>query len=427
MLDYKYIKDNIEAVKENVKRRKVDANPDLVVKLYKKRNDTIHEIEELRQKRNQNSSQMKKKLPQEERERLIKEGRELKSRISELEKQLSDIERELENEAIKIPNMSHPDAPIGEGEEDNVEIKKWGEIPSFNFKPKDHLELGTTLDIVDFDTATKVSGQKFYYLKNEGVFLELALVNYALETVKDENFIVTITPDIAKDEIARGIGFNPRGSESNIYHIEDTDTCLVGTAEITLGGYYANEILKKEVFPIKMAGLSHCFRREAGAAGQFSRGLYRVHQFTKVEMFIYSLPEESEKMHQYLVSVEEKIFQGLGLAYRIVDTCTGELGGPAYRKYDIEAWMPGRGENGDWGEVTSASNCTDYQARRLGVRFKDGEKTRYAHMLNGTAIAVSRAMVAILENYQNEDGSITIPPVLRKYTGFDRINPKDNT
>ena len=427
MLDYKYIKDNIEAVKENVKRRKVDANPDLVVKLYKKRNDTIHEIEELRQKRNQNSSQMKKKLPQEERERLIKEGRELKSRISELEKQLSDIERELENEAIKIPNMSHPDAPIGEGEEDNVEIKKWGEIPSFNFKPKDHLELGTTLDIVDFDTATKVSGQKFYYLKNEGVFLELALVNYALETVKDENFIVTITPDIAKDEIARGIGFNPRGSESNIYHIEDTDTCLVGTAEITLGGYYANEILKKEVFPIKMAGLSHCFRREAGAAGQFSRGLYRVHQFTKVEMFIYSLPEESEKMHQYLVSVEEKIFQGLGLAYRIVDTCTGELGGPAYRKYDIEAWMPGRGENGDWGEVTSASNCTDYQARRLGVRFKDGEKTRYAHMLNGTAIAVSRAMVAILENYQNEDGSITIPPVLRKYTGFDRINPKDRT
>ncbi len=426
MLDYKYIKENIEAVRENIKRRKVDANPDIVVRLYEKRNDTIHSIEELRQKRNQNSAQMKQKLPQEERQKLIEEGRELKNKISELEKQLSEIEEKLEREADKIPNMSHPDAPIGEGEEDNLEIKRWGDIPSFEFNPKDHLELGTALDIIDFDTATKVSGQKFYYLKNEGVFLELALVNYALETVKNEGFTVTITPDIAKDEIARGIGFNPRGSESNIYHIEDTETCLVGTAEITLGGYYANEILKKEIFPIKMAGLSHCFRREAGAAGQFSKGLYRVHQFTKVEMFIYSLPEESEKMHQYLVDIEEKIFQGLGLAYRVVDTCTGELGGPAYRKYDIEAWMPGRGENGDWGEVTSASNCTDYQARRLGVRYKDNGKTRYVHMLNGTAIAVSRAMVAILENYQNEDGSITIPPVLRKYTGFDRINPKGN-
>ncbi len=424
MLDYKYIKENLELVKENVKHRRVDANPELIVELYEKRNNTIHQIEELRQKRNQNSAKMKQKLSNEERAKFIEEGKKLKDKIAELEKELSRIESALENETVKIPNMSHPEAPLGEGEEDNVEIKRWGKIPSFNFNPKDHLELGTSLDIVDFDTATKVSGQKFYYLKNEGVFLELALVNYALEILRDESFTLTITPDIAKDEIAWGIGFNPRGQESNIYHIEDTDTCLVGTAEITLGGYYAKQILNREILPIKMAGLSHCFRKEAGAAGQFSKGLYRVHQFTKVEMFIYSLPEESENMHKYLVNIEEKIFQGLGLPYRIVDTCTGELGGPAYRKYDIEAWMPGRGETGDWGEVTSASNCTDYQARRLGVRFKDDGKTRFVHMLNGTAIAVSRAIVAILENYQNEDGSVTIPPVLQKYTGFDKIKPK---
>jgi len=262
----------------------------------------------------------------------------------------------------------------------------------------------------------------FYYLKNQAVILQMAMERYALDIVIRRGFTPFITPDIAKEEILRGIGFNPRGEESNIYTLEGTDTCLVGTAEITLGGYYANQILDKKKLPIKMSGLSHCFRREAGGAGQYSKGLYRVHQFSKLEMFIYCLPEESAHYHTMLLEIEEEIFSGLGLSYRVVDTATGDLGAPAYRKFDIEAWMPGRGDDGEYGEVTSTSNCTDYQARALGIRYRDDEGViQFVHMLNGTAIALSRAMVALLENFQNEDGSVSIPSSLIPYTGFDRI------
>ena len=319
------------------------------------------------------------------------------------------FETELNTEAAKVPNMAHPDAPVGKEDKDNLEIKRVGTVPQFSFKPKDHVEIGAELDLIDFDTAAKVTGPKFYYLKNEAVMLELALSRYALDILVKKGFTPTITPDIAKEEVLEGIGFNPRGAESNIYNLEGTGTCLVGTAEITLGGYYSNEILDTEKMPIKMAGLSHCFRREAGGAGQYSKGLYRVHQFSKVEMFIFCKPEESEQYHQELRAIEEEIFSSLEIPFRVVDTCTGDLGAPAYRKYDLEAWMPGRGEDGEWGEVTSTSNCTDYQARRLGIRYRDGDKNKHVHMLNGTAIAVSRAIVAILENFQQEDGSIRIP------------------
>jgi seryl-tRNA synthetase len=247
------------------------------------------------------------------------------------------------------------------------------------------------------------------------------LVRYALDIVRSKGFTPIITPDIAREEVLEGIGFNPRGEESNIYALEGTGTCLIGTAEITLGGIHADSIIDSESLPIKMAGHSHCFRREAGAAGQYSKGLYRVHQFTKVEMFVYCRPEDSEKYHQEILGIEEDIFQGLEIPFRVVDTCTGDLGAPAYRKYDLEAWMPGRGETGEWGEVTSASNCTDYQARRLGVRYKEDGKTKYLHMLNGTAVAVSRAIIAIMENFQQEDGSIRIPDKLIPYTGFSQI------
>jgi seryl-tRNA synthetase len=314
---------------------------------------------------------------------------------------------------------------VGKEDKDNTAIKFVGTPPQFSFKPLDHVQLAERLDLIDFDTATRVSGPKFYYLKREAVILQMALERYAMDIVIKKGFTPFITPDIAKEEILQGIGFNPRGEESNIYTIENTDTCLVGTAEITLGGYYANQILSKDQLPIKMAGLSHCFRREAGGAGQYSKGLYRVHQFSKLEMFIYCTSEESEAFHDELLSIEEEIFSGLGVAYRVVDTCTGDLGAPAYRKFDIEAWMPGRGEDGEYGEVTSTSNCTDYQARSLAIRYKDDEgKIQFPHMLNGTAIALSRAMVAVLENFQNEDGSITIPPILVPYTGFSKIEAR---
>ena len=422
MLDFKYIKDNLDAVRENIKNRNVTANPEKVVELYDKRNEVISELEDLRRQRNENAGKMKGKLDQDVRQTLIDEGKTLKKKIAGVEEAMASLLEELKEAAQLIPNMAHPDAPVGKEDKDNLELLRSGDVPTFDFKPKDHVELAEAMDLVDFETAGRVSGAKFYYLKNEAVLLELALTRYALDILRKKGFILTITPDIAREEIAEGIGFNPRGEESNIYTLEGTGTCLVGTAEITLGGYHAGQMLDLTSGPVLMAGVSHCFRREAGAAGQYSKGLYRVHQFTKIEMFAYCKVEESDDLLMKLRSIEEEIFSGLEIPFRVVDTCTGDLGGPAYRKFDLEAWMPGRGDEGDWGEVTSTSNCTDYQARRLGIRYKgeDG-KNRYAHTLNGTAIAVSRAIIAILENFQQADGSIRIPEKLVPYMGMKEI------
>ncbi|NBB90093.1 MAG: serine--tRNA ligase [Spirochaetes bacterium] len=424
MLDPKFIRENVDEVQANIRHRNVDASAELVARLYDERNDAIKELESLRARRNDNAKQMKQQLDADVRAALVEEGKRLKAQIPEFEQKVKDIEANLNEEAGRIPNMSHPGAPIGSTDADNAELKRVGTPFEFRFEPRDHVTIAEALDLIDFETATKVSGTKFYYLKNEAVFLEFALSRYAMDVLVKHGFTPTITPDIAREEVARGIGFNPRGAESNIYTLEGEGTCLVGTAEITLGGYHADSILDADSLPIRMAGFSHCFRREAGAAGQFSKGLYRVHQFSKVEMFVYCRPEESERIHDELLAIEEEIFQGLEVPYRVVDTCTGDLGGPAYRKYDIEAWMPGRGEKGDWGEVTSASNCTDYQARRLGVRFRQDKHRRLVHMLNGTAIAVSRAIIAILENHQQEDGSIRIPERLKPYFGSDSIGPR---
>jgi seryl-tRNA synthetase len=424
MLDYKFIAENTDAVAANVANRYMKADAQAVARLYAKRTKLTTALQSLQQKRNTNAAAMKEKLEKEQRGALIEEGKKLKEDITAAENELAAVEKELETEARKIPNMAHPDAPVGKEDKDNLEVKRVGEPAQFNFQPADHVQLGQDLDIIDFDSATKVSGVKFYYLKNEGVFLELGLIRYALDILHKKGFTPFITPDVARTEILEGIGFNPRGAESNVYSLEGEDSCLVGTAEITLGGYYSDTILAKDKLPLRMAGLSHCFRREAGAAGQFSKGLYRVHQFTKLEMFVYCLPEESGKFHEELRLIEEEIFTGLDIPFRVVDTCTGDLGAPAYRKWDLEAWMPGR-NNGEWGEVTSTSNCTDYQARRLNIRYKDDDgKNKFVHMLNGTAIAISRAIIAILENFQQEDGSVRIPRNLIPYVGFDVIRKK---
>ncbi|MGN0731620.1 MAG: serine--tRNA ligase [Treponema sp.] len=424
MLDYKFIKDNLEAVKKNIADRNMNADADIVVELYDKRTKLVTDRQSLQEKRNANAQAMKQKLDSDARQKLIDEGRKIKDDLAAAEKELAEIETKLEEAARKIPNMASPKAPVGKLDTENLEVKKVGTPRTFDFKPKDHVELMEALDLIDFERGTKVSGSKFYYLKNDAVFLEQALIQYALNTLRKHGFTPFITPDVAKEEVLKGIGFNPRGNESNVYSIEEEGTCLVATAEITLGGYHSNEILDKSKLPLFYCGLSHCFRREAGAAGQFSKGLYRVHQFDKVEMFVYCLPEQSEQIHEKLRLIEEEIFTGLGIPFHVVDTCTGDLGAPAYRKWDLEAWMPGR-NGGEYGEVTSTSNCTDYQSRRLNVRYKDDDgKNKYVHMLNGTAIAVGRAMLAIIENYQNEDGSITIPEVLVPLCGFDKITKK---
>ena len=426
MIDVKELKTRYDEIAKNIKDRYMNVDLDKIVKDQEERAALLLEVENLRSKRNETAQKMKQKLDNETRQLYIQEGKEIKEALAEKEARLTVLDEQFKKEVMTIPNYASPEAPIGKEDKDSLAIKFYGEPTRFSFKAKDHVQLGEELDILDFDKGAKVSGQKFYYIKNKAVILQMALERYAMDIVVKHGFTPFITPDVAKEEILNGIGFNPRGAESNIYTIEGTDTCLVGTAEITLGGYYKDTILNKEDLPIKMTGLSHCFRREAGGAGQYSKGLYRVHQFSNLEMFIYCLPEESESFHKEILSIEEEIFQGLGLPYRIVDTATGDLGAPAYRKFDIEAWMPGRGDEGEYGEVTSTSNCTDYQARSLNIRYRDDDgKIKFVHMLNGTAVALSRAMVAVIENYQNEDGSITIPPALVRYTGFDKIEKKN--
>ena len=273
--------------------------------------------------------------------------------------------------------------------------------------------------MIDFEAGARVAGAGFYFLKNDAVRLDLALQQFSIRFLSDRGFTPVMTPDLALTSVLHGTGFQPRGPETQIYSIENTELNLIATAEITLGGMLAGQTLDASELPIRMCGVSHCFRTEAGAAGRASRGLYRVHQFTKVEMFAFTLPEQSDAMHEELLGLECALFDALEIPYRVIDTATGDLGGPAYRKYDLEAWMPGRGEGGEYGEVTSTSNCTDYQSRRLNIRYKvAGQKgTELVHTLNGTAIATSRALIALLENYQQADGSIRVPKVLQDLVG----------
>lgn len=420
MLDIHFIRNNLEAVRQNIQQRCLKVSLDDLIDLDKQRRSLIGSLEKLLSKRNENANRMKSSLSSEERSHMREEGRRLKEEIAFHESKIRKVELNYHEILLQIPNMQHPQAPIGSDESSNREIVKKGFIREFDFSPKDHVEIAEALDIVDFKRASEVTGSKFYYLKNQGVILDLALQRYALDLLNKEGFSLYLTPDLAQSSIVESIGFNPRGEESNIYTLANTDLCLIGTSEITLGGYYKGQNVDlSEKNPILMAGLSHCFRKEAGAAGQFSKGLYRVHQFTKVEMFAICRQEQSEECHERFLRIEEKIFQNLGLPYRVLDICSQDLGASAYRKFDIEAWMPGRG---DYGEVTSTSNCTDYQARRLQVRYKDDQgKWQFVHMVNGTAIATSRAIVAILENGQQEDGSVEIPKALIPYTGFSII------
>jgi seryl-tRNA synthetase len=421
MLDLKFIRENAEAVAENARNRGVGVDVGLVVELADRRSALMQELNELRQQQNRLAKSVGKERDSEARERLIAESRSMKERIPEKERELAEVEGRLREEMVGIPNMTHPDAPIGKDDSDNVEIRRWGDVPEFGFEPKDHVELGESLGIIDFDAGAKTTGSKFYFLRGDAVLLELGLVRYSMDRLIERGYEPTITPDLARDEALVGTGFSPRGPETQIYSVQDSDLSLIATAEIPLAGQLADEILDEERLPLRFAGLSHCFRTEAGSHGRASRGLYRVHQFTKVEMFAFSTPEGSEAIHDEMVEIEESIFRGLGLPYRVVDICTGDLGGAAYRKYDLEAWMPGRDA---YGEVTSTSNTTDYQARRLAIRYRpDGGRPRLLHTLNGTALAISRALIALLEVYQQEDGSIRLPETLVPYVGKKVIEP----
>jgi seryl-tRNA synthetase len=427
MLDRKFILENVERVKQNCVDRGVVANIDRLVELELRRRDQQREVEDLNRRANEVAKSIGKAADPETREARKEEGRQLREQKDRGQGEIDALDQEIERLQAGIPNMSHPAAPVGADDQSNLERRRSQLAPrSFDFPVLDHVDLAEKLDLIDFEGGAKIAGHGFYFLRNEAVLLELALQQFATRLLIAEGFTPVITPDLAYTEILQGTGYIPRGPETQIYSIENTNLNLVATAEITLGGLHAGDTLDAEQLPLKLCGISHCFRTEAGAAGRASRGLYRVHQFTKVEMFAFTLPDQSDAMLDHFCDLECRLFDELGIPYRVVDTATGDLGGPAYRKFDLEAWMPGRGAAGEWGEVTSTSNCTDYQARRLNVRYKlRGQKgTHLVHTLNGTAIAVSRALLAILENFQQADGSVTIPEVLRPWVGCDAIPPK---
>ncbi len=423
MLDPKYIREHVEEVKMNVQRKRMKVDVDAWIQADVERLEILKHVESLRQERHEVAEKMKQ-AESGEREALIERGRRLKEEIAAMEARLEATEKKWKEWLLAIPNLTHPDAPMGETEEDNRVVHISGTVRKLPFQPKSHVELAARHDLIDFERGAKVVGAKFYFLKGKLALMEQALTHWAMHQIVAEGYVPIITPDLAKDEIVIGAGYSPRGPETQIYSLENTDLSLIGTAEIVLGGYHRDEILKMEELPIKYVGLSHCFRTEAGAYGRESFGLYRVHQFSKVEMFVFCKPEQSDAIHEELRRIEQMLFDKLGLVYRVVDICSGDLGGPAYRKYDLEAWMWGRGEGGGgWGEITSASNCTDYQARRLNVRYRTDEgKLSYVHTLNGTGMVLTRPLIAIMEQYQQEDGSILVPEVLQNLCGFDHLS-----
>ncbi len=422
MLDIKYIREHADEVKQNITLRRSSADIDRLLQVDETRLKALQRIEDLRRLRNEVAEQMKT-VSADHRTELIEAGKKLKGELATLEAAYEPLDAEWKQLMYQIPNKTHPATPDGASDEDNAELTQWGSTERPAFDPRSHVELAKMHDLMDFDRAAKVTGAKFYFLKGKLALLEQALIRYGIDFAMREGFELLTTPDLAKEEVLVGKGFQPRGPETQVYYIQGQDLALIGSAEATVLGYHMKETLPAEEMPKKYVAFSHCFRTEAGSYGRESYGLYRVHQFSKVEMFAFANADQSEAIHLEFLRLEEAFWQSLGIPYRVVDCSSGDLGGSDYRRYDIEAWMWGKNEGkGGWGEVTSTSNCTDFQSRALEIkaRTKEGER-EYVHTLNGTMVATPRAMISILENHQQADGSILIPEILRPYCGFDKI------
>ncbi len=424
MLDIKFIRENPELIKTNSRNRLAAVDINALLALDAEIRNLLTDIETARAKRNQASKT--KPTPE-----IIAAMKALGESLKGREERLAAQEIKLKELLLAVPNLTHPAVKVSANEDDNPVLETYGAPTKFKFTPLDHVELAASLDLVDFDRATKVSGVKFYYLKNELALLEFALIQYALGILVRRGFTPLTTPDLAKSEIVAGLGFNPRGESTQVYNIEGSDLSLIGTAEITMGGYHQDEVFEEAALPKKYVAVSHCFRTEAGSYSKFSKGIFRVHQFTKIEMFQFVAPEMAEKAHLELLEIEKEIFKGLKLPFRVIDHGTADLGTPAIRTYDLEAWLPGKpakdGGQGAWAEITSTSNCSDYQARAMNTKYlKVSGAKELVHTLNGTAIAIPRCLIAILENYQNKDGSVDIPKALIRYLpkGCKKIKPK---
>jgi seryl-tRNA synthetase len=409
MLDIKFIRENPDKVQKAAKEKKVEIDINRILKIDDEFHALSIQAQTLREERNKNSDSIKGKPTDEQ----IKNGQEIKAKIEKLEPALNAVEAELKEWFLKIPNLAKDDVKLGENDTQNDVIKTVGEPTKFSFTPKDHLTLGEKLDIIDVGRASKISGARFYFLKNDGALLEFALRELAFELLLKEGFIPIVPPVMIKTEVMKGLGYMENGGDEDMYIFDKDDLVLVGTAEQSIVAMHQDDTFEAKDLPKRYVGFSTCFRREAGSYGKDTKGILRAHQFDKVEMVSFVKQGEDDKEHDYLLSLEEKLLQMLKLPYQVVKMCTGDLGFPAARKYDIEAWIPSENK---YREVTSASTTTDFQARRLNIRYREQNKTEFANILNGTAFS-TRPIVAILENYQNEDGSINVPEVLQKYLG----------
>lgn len=409
MLDIRFIRENPDKVSENAKQKGYKVNINELLMLDDSRREVLFSVELLRKKRNENSQKMKGAKPSDE---LIKEGREIKEKLAGLETELREKEEKLNELMMNVPNMIFDDVPLGD-EEDSVVIKTVGDTKT---GAKDHLDYCVKRDWVDFDRGAKVAGTKFYYLKGDLALLENAITQYALNFLIKKGFRFMTVPHMVSSKVLTGTGFAPRTSDQNDgYFVEGEDLALIATAEIPLTGYHADEILDEKDLPLFYVGYSPCYRKEAGTYGKHTRGLFRVHQFNKLEMYAFATPEMSKEVHEKILALEEEIWQNLSISYHVINIAAGDLGAPAAKKYDIEYWSK---VDGKYRELTSCSNCTDFQARNLNIRArrKDG-KIEILHTLNGTAVSLARALVAIIENHQDENGKLVIPEVLRPYMG----------
>jgi len=407
MLDIRYIRENADKVQQAARNKGYDVSIEELLKLDDERRSLQQQVDELRERRNANAAKMSGGKPQQS---VIDGGKQLKVQLAEREEYLTGTETKFYELLNNVPNVTFDDVPIG-GEDASVEVRQVGEQ---NSGATDHLDFATKRDWVDFERGAKVAGAKFYYLKGDLALLENAITQYALDFVVKEGFTFMTVPHLVNQRTLTGTGFAPRTSEqSDEYAIEGEDLSLIGTSEVSMTGYHADEILDEKDLPLMYAGLSPCYRKEAGTYGKHTRGLFRVHQFNKLEMYAFTLPEQSAEMHERILAIEEKLWQSIGIPYHVINIASGDLGAPAAKKYDIEYWSP---VDNAYRELTSCSNCTDFQARKLNIRVRraDGH-VEVVHTLNGTAVSLARSLVAVIEHYQNEDGSLRVPEVLRPY------------
>ncbi len=418
MLDINFVRENPQKVKDACKNKNVQVSVDLVLDLDKEKRALLTQIETLKAEQNKISRGGKGNLA------IVEQAKEIKAKIKEIEPQLEEVDAELKDLLLQLPNIPADDVPVGKDDSENVVLRKVGNVFlkklfSAGQKTKDYMDLGEALDLIDTERAGKVAGSRFGYIKGELALLEFALINLVMDTVRKEGFIPVLPPVMIKNQMARGTGYFEAGDEKEAYYLPADDMYLAGTSEQPLAAMHADEVLDEKDLPIRYIGFSTCFRREAGSYGKDTKGILRVHQFDKLEMFIYSKQEDSRKEHELILKIEEKLMKALGLPYQVINICTGDLGRPAAKKYDIETWLPSEEK---YRETHSSSNCTDFQARRLNIRYKDRSgKMQFAHTLNGTAFAIGRILIMIMENYQQKDGSIKVPKVLQKYCGFKII------